>query len=107
LTIGRSHPEPEPHGALGGRRRYSGKSTIHGRLLLGACVVVGFGVFGLGYNNLSGAATKHRHSAYVERKVHPAAGTATTSSTLPQCGATRDPFDPTGAPPPAGSPAIC
>lgn|GEM_PF-1303622 len=52
------------------------------------------------------------------------AGAATTSSSssspaatrsagpasrpaLPACGALRDPFDPTGAPPPAGSPARC
>lgn len=30
-----------------------------------------------------------------------------TAHTLPACGALRDPFDPTGAPPPAGSPAHC
>lgn len=27
--------------------------------------------------------------------------------TLPSCGASRDPFDPSGVPPPAGSPARC
>ena len=31
----------------------------------------------------------------------------TTTTTLPGCGSPRDPFDPTGSPPPAGSPAIC
>jgi len=31
----------------------------------------------------------------------------TTSTTLASCGATRDPFDPTNAGPPAGSPAVC
>jgi len=35
------------------------------------------------------------------------APTTSTSTTLPQCGATRDPFDPTNSPPPPGSPAIC
>jgi hypothetical protein len=31
----------------------------------------------------------------------------TTSTTLADCGAKRDPLDPTNTPPPAGSPAIC
>jgi hypothetical protein len=35
------------------------------------------------------------------------AATTTTSTTLPPCGSTRDPLDPTHSPPPAGSPAIC
>lgn len=42
---------------------------------------------------------------------HSSGSTATTSTTtttvVPQCGSNRDPFDPTGAPPPAGSPAHC
>ncbi len=37
----------------------------------------------------------------------PPTTTSTTSTTLPSCGATRDPFDPTNAPPPAGSLAVC
>lgn len=36
-----------------------------------------------------------------------AATTTTTTKALANCGATRDPFDPTNAPPPAGSPALC
>lgn len=32
---------------------------------------------------------------------------STTTTLLSQCGASRDPLDPTGASPPAGSPAIC
>ena len=31
----------------------------------------------------------------------------TTTTTLPSCGSPRDPFDPTNAAPPSGSPAIC
>lgn len=38
----------------------------------------------------------------------PRTTTTTTSPTsLPECGAARDPFDPTGASPPSGSAAIC
>jgi len=33
--------------------------------------------------------------------------TGTPSTTLPSCGATRDPLDPTNTGPPAGSPATC
>ena len=40
-----------------------------------------------------------------------AAGTpaskAKVPSTLPSCGAARDPFDPSATPPPSGSPALC
>jgi hypothetical protein len=36
-----------------------------------------------------------------------AAPSSTTTTLLPQCGASRDPLDPTGASPPAGSAAIC
>jgi hypothetical protein len=33
--------------------------------------------------------------------------TAPTSAAAPECGSTRDPFDPTDSPAPAGSPARC
>ncbi len=33
--------------------------------------------------------------------------TTTKPASIPACGSTRDPFDPTNTPPPAGSPAIC
>ncbi len=36
-----------------------------------------------------------------------AARSSVTPTTLADCGAQRDPFDNTNAPPPAGSPAIC
>ena len=34
-------------------------------------------------------------------------GQSGTPKTLPSCGSNRDPFDPSGAQPPAGSPARC
>lgn len=38
---------------------------------------------------------------------HEAKASTTPTTALANCGSNRDPFDPTGSPPPAGSPAIC
>jgi len=49
--------------------------------------------------------------ASTTRVATPSTTTTTTTTTtipnLPTCGSPRDPFDPTGSPPPAGSPALC
>lgn len=47
----------------------------------------------------------HAADGHLLRSTRHASTTSTTA--LPSCGSNRDPFDPAGSPPPAGSPAIC
>jgi len=57
----------------------------------------------------NGSATPTTGSGSVVAKTVPTTSstTTTTPANVKPCGSNRDPFDPTLAPPPAGSPAIC
>ncbi len=60
-----------------------------------------------------GAPAPTRPNAVLVKTTKPTTPSTTTTTTtpvstsLPECGSGRDPFDPTGSPPPAGSAAIC
>ena len=85
------------------RRRLAG---LAGGLLVAGLLVTGCGGSGGGAASGPSPAVPARPDAAVVVH-HSASSTVTTTTTLPACGSLRDPFDPTGAPPPAGSPAIC
>ena len=82
-----------------------------------AATAIGLLAAGLLITSCSGAGqavapTPHPHVVLTRApRARTGASTSTTTSTttteVPDCGSLRDPFDPTDAAPPAGSPAIC
>lgn len=82
-----------------------------------AAVAAGLGLVGAvaaGCGTAQGGAAGPGSGAQMPHAALTAAGSTTTTTTtttspasLPACGSLRDPFDPTGSPPPAGSPALC
>lgn len=104
---GRSTAEAEVAAQAGvPRRRLIGAVT--GLLLIGT-LAAGCGGAGAASGAGGGAKvlTSAQHSA--STSTTPSTGPSKTSSStaLPSCGSNRDPFDPTGSTPPAGSPALC
>lgn len=81
-----------------GRRRSIG--AVVGVILIGA-LAGGCGGSGAvsGGSDTGKVLTSTQHDAR--------ASTTTSTTALPNCGSNRDPFDPTGSPAPAGSPAVC
>jgi hypothetical protein len=94
--------------ASASRRKLIG--SISGVLLIGA-LAAGCGGAGAasdpGTGNGGAALTSAQHDT--SPSTTPTTGPSKTSSStaLPSCGSNRDPLDPTGSPPPAGSPALC
>jgi hypothetical protein len=81
----------------GTRRRLIG--AVGGILLVGA-LAAGCGGAGSASGGDSG-------SKLLASTRHTSASGTTTTTAVQTCGSNRDPFDPTGSAPPAGSPAIC
>ena len=80
------------------------------RMALGTLIVLG--ALAAGYATAgSGASRQASHASLVAATTVTTTTVAPTTSTtlppLPNCGSTRDPFDPSNAAPPNGSPAIC
>lgn len=72
---------------------------------IGAVLAIGALAAGCGGGTTASGANSTRQLLSSARQE---TGSTTTSTTaLPSCGSNRDPFDPTGSPPPAGSPAVC
>lgn len=72
--------------------------------VVGLMVLLGSGI-AAGCESLASAAPSNLPAGLTGSTTPSKTTTATTE--LPQCGASRDPLDPSGSPPPAGSPAIC
>lgn len=83
------------------RRRFLG--AVGGLVLAGVLA-------GCGAGDLASPAANHSGTGTLTRTTGSTSTTTTTtpgSASLPECGAARDPFDPTGSPPPVGSAAVC
>lgn len=65
------------------------------------------GAIAAGLESGSATASPQRADASASAHVAHEARAGSKQTTLPQCGATRDPFDPTNSPPPAGSATAC
>ena len=104
-TIGTARSQPNT--AEGARTR----SRVNRRKLIGAIVgvlLIGSLAAGCGGADAASGGASNGVSGKLLTSTQHGSGTSTTSTTaLANCGSNRDPFDPTGSPPPAGSPAIC
>lgn len=79
------------------------------RILVAICGLLALIGLGIGAHNGRGGAgvVAGSHHAAKQQDTSSSVPSTPTTSTLSDCGSVRDPFDPTRAPPPAGSPAIC
>jgi hypothetical protein len=96
---------------LAGTRMDGGRRRRVQRSVLAVALSAAAGLLAAGCQGSAAPVTTApgaRTVATVSRSSTPTTSPATgRARTLPTCGATRDPFDPSGAPPPAGSPARC
>ncbi|MHB1583631.1 MAG: hypothetical protein ACYCU7_11475 [Acidimicrobiales bacterium] len=105
----------DPSGALRRPDRGRHRSVPWRRAVAAlSCVAAAGLVAGCGVNAAAPASqrpgavlTKTTTSSTQPRTTTTTTTTTTAPTSLPECGAARDPFDPTGASPPAGSAAIC
>ena len=97
-----------PGRRLSGRRRWLGAVVLLPGLLFAACSSPRSDATNPPLAHaVSATTTTGAAPAPTSSGVSSSTTTTTKPASIPACGSTRDPYDPTLTPPPPGSPAIC